>query len=61
MRLTERDVEILRWIGRHGVVTTQQVARHFFQHDGAVAVRRCECRIFDQPAYLRLSADPGER
>jgi hypothetical protein len=29
-RLTDRDVEILRWITRHGVVTTELVGRKFF-------------------------------
>ncbi len=29
-RLTERDVEILRWIARHGVVTAELVGRRFF-------------------------------
>jgi hypothetical protein len=28
--LTDRDCEIVRWITRHGVVTTEQVARKFF-------------------------------
>ena len=28
-RLTDRDVEILRWITRHGVVTTELVGRKF--------------------------------
>jgi hypothetical protein len=28
--LTERDVEILRWMTRHGVVTTELVGRRFF-------------------------------
>ena len=29
-QLTERDIEILRWITRHGVVTAELVARCFF-------------------------------
>jgi hypothetical protein len=29
-QLTERDVEILRWIARHGAVTTELVGRRFF-------------------------------
>jgi len=33
-QLTSRDVEILTWIGRHGVVTPPQVARHFFTREG---------------------------
>jgi hypothetical protein len=31
-RLTERDVEILRWITRHGVVTVELLGRRFFWH-----------------------------
>ena len=33
-QVTDRDIEILAWIGRHGVVTPAQVARHFFTRDG---------------------------
>jgi len=33
-QLTSRDAEILAWIGRHGVVTPAQVARHFFRREG---------------------------
>jgi hypothetical protein len=29
-QITERDVEILRWIARHGVVTAELVGRRFF-------------------------------
>jgi hypothetical protein len=36
-QITDRDIEILKWIGRHGVVTPQQVAYHYFaRQDGAV-------------------------
>ena len=28
--LTERDIDILTWITRHGVVTTEQIATKFF-------------------------------
>lgn len=28
--LTERDIDILTWITRHGVVTTEQIAKKFF-------------------------------
>lgn len=35
--VTGRDVEILEWVGRHGVVTPEQVAEHFFgRDDGSV-------------------------
>lgn len=30
MRLTDRDVDILKWVARHGIVTTDQIARKFF-------------------------------
>ena len=33
-QVTDRDVEILAWIGRHGVVTPEQVAAHFFSREG---------------------------
>jgi Replication-relaxation len=32
-QVTDRDFEILAWIGRHGVVTPAQVARHSFTRD----------------------------
>jgi Replication-relaxation len=44
-RITDRDVEILEWVGRHGVVTPQQVARRFFVHDGEVAQKRAYRRL----------------
>jgi Replication-relaxation len=33
-QITDRDVDILCWIGRHGHVTTSQVARRWFRRDG---------------------------
>ncbi len=55
-RITDRDVTILAWIGRHGVVTPAQVARRFFSRDrGAVgqwaAYRRI--RKLEQLALIR--------
>jgi Replication-relaxation len=32
-QVTDRDIEILTWIGRHGVVTPAQVARHSFTRE----------------------------
>jgi hypothetical protein len=32
-QVTDRDIDILGWIGRHGLVTPAQVARHFFTRD----------------------------
>lgn len=38
-QITPRDVEILEWIGRHGVVTEAQVASRFFSREsGSVGV-----------------------
>lgn len=44
-RLTDRDHEILAWIGRHGIVTPQQVGRRFFTSTGAVAQKRAYRRL----------------
>jgi hypothetical protein len=44
-RITNRDVEILTWMGRHGLVTPQQVGRRFFVHEGAVAQKRAYRRL----------------
>ena len=30
VEITDRDVEILTWVARHGVVTVEQIARRFF-------------------------------
>ncbi len=30
MHVTERDVDILSWVARHGIVTVDQIARRFF-------------------------------
>ena len=48
-RLTERDVDILRWITRHGVVTTDLVGRRFFWRDDRSAYG-------EWAAYRRLAA-----
>src|SRR5207253_1173659 len=34
-QITDRDIEILCWIGRYGHVTVSQVARRWFQRDGS--------------------------
>src|SRR5450759_440822 len=44
-RITDRDSEILTWMGRHGVVTPQQVGRQFFVHEGQVAQKRAYRRL----------------
>ena len=33
-QVTERDIEILQWVGRHGLVTPDQLGRKFFWRDG---------------------------
>jgi len=33
-QVTPRDIEILAWIGRHGLVTPDQVSARFFSRDG---------------------------
>jgi hypothetical protein len=44
--VTRRDIEILRWIGRHGLVTAQQVARRFFYRgDNTIGVWSCYRRL----------------
>ena len=36
-QVTSRDVEIVRWIGRHGIVTVEQVSTKFFaREDGSL-------------------------
>ena len=46
-QITGRDREILAWIGRHGVVTADQVARRFFGRDDGDMGKRA--------AYRRLA------
>jgi hypothetical protein len=55
-QVTDRDVEILKWIGRNGVVTPAQVAcHHFTREDGAIgqwaAYRRI--RVLEELGLLR--------
>jgi hypothetical protein len=45
-QITRRDREILAWIGRHGMVTTDQVAQWFFgRDDGSVGKRAAHRRL----------------
>jgi hypothetical protein len=39
-QLTARDIEMLRWVTRHGVVTTEHVARKFFWRPQERAIGR---------------------
>jgi hypothetical protein len=54
--VTDRDMDVIQWIGRHGIVTPTQVATHFFHRDdGTVgtwaAYRRL--RILEQLGLLQ--------
>lgn len=63
--VTPRDREILAWIGRHGVVTAEQVQHRFFAGERATyrriqAVRtlglvRRDATFYKQPYVLRLT------
>lgn len=45
-QITARDRDILAWIGRHGLVTTDQVAQWFFgRDDGSVGKRAAHRRL----------------
>jgi len=53
-QITARDREILSWIGRHGIVTPDHVARRFFlRADGEVG-KRAAYRRLDALISLRL-------
>ena len=52
--VTDRDVEILRWIGRYGMVTSTQVARRFFSRDGATTRARAASNRLRRLESLRL-------
>src|SRR5579884_4165538 len=52
-QITQRDREILAWIGRHGIVTAEQVARRFFARDDGATGQRA--------AYRRLLVLEGMR
>src|SRR5271155_818389 len=44
-RRTGRGVAMLAWIGRHGVVTAQQVGRRFFVHGDTIGQKRAYRRL----------------
>jgi len=74
-QITDRDVDIITWIGRHGIVTVDQVSRAFFARaDGKLgrwaAYRRLrklrELRLIQQdrthwrgPKVQRITGDGG--
>ena len=43
VELTDRDIEILTWITRHGIVTVEQIARRFFP--GTSGIHAAQRRI----------------
>ena len=53
-RITDRDLEILRWIGRHGMVTAEQVASKFFARGPGVVGTRAAYRRLDILEKLAL-------
>lgn len=53
-RITDRDREILGWIGRHGMVTAEQVANRFFARDGGEVGLRAAYRRLDVLEKLGL-------
>ena len=58
--VTQRDVELVRWIGRHGVVSTEQVAERFWPRSGrSWATRRRLGRLVG--AGLLRGVRPGWR
>ncbi|HEV3312722.1 MAG TPA: replication-relaxation family protein [Chloroflexota bacterium] len=60
-QITLRDRQILAWIGTHGMVTADQVARRFFaREDGAVGKRAAQRRlaVLEKLALVRRNATP---
>ena len=53
-QITPRDREILGWIGRHGIVTPDQVARRFFPRPDGTVGSRAAYRRMDALVSLRL-------
>ncbi|WP_338199001.1 replication-relaxation family protein [Candidatus Nephthysia bennettiae] len=58
--VTVRDVEVLRWIGRHGVVSTEQIAKRFWPAECASRTVRRRLCILGEAGLLRASR-PGWR
>jgi hypothetical protein len=60
-RITPRDREILGWIGRHGLVTADQVARRFFARDDGAVGKRATLRrlaILESLGLIRRDTTP---
>jgi hypothetical protein len=58
--VTVRDVEVLRWVGRHGVVSTEQVAGRFWPAGAASRTVRRRLSALSEAGLLRASR-PGWR
>ena len=54
---TERDVDIVRWVNRHGIVTSEQVGRKFFWRPGQGRYGRVAClrrlQALEEMDYIR--------
>jgi DNA-binding CsgD family transcriptional regulator len=57
VQLTDRDIEILMWVTRHGVVTLEQIARRFFptRQGLSAATQRVRKLCTMTPPLLQLS------
>lgn len=55
LRLTDRDIEILVWVARHGIVTQDQIARRFFppSQRKSYPSERVQRLCQSTPPYLR--------
>jgi protein involved in plasmid replication-relaxation len=58
--LTVRDVEVVRWVGRHGVAATEQIAERFWPAECAQRTVRRRLSILREAGLLRASR-PGWR
>jgi len=58
-QVTDRDLEVLHWIGRHGIVTVEQVsARWFARDDGTLGTWAAYRRIRKLEELRLLRRDP---
>jgi hypothetical protein len=53
-QVTDRDLDMLRWIARHGLVTTDQLARRFFARDDGEVGNRAAYERVRKLTELRL-------
>lgn len=60
-QITQRDRQMLAWIGRHGIVTSDQVARRFFVREGGEAGKRAAYRrlaVLEELGLVRRDRTP---